>query len=235
MRIEVLYPEICNLYGELTNVEYLVKSGAESVETRLKERPKFLDGGIDLVYMGAMTEHSQELAISALMPYKNEIYDSIMDGTVFFITGNALEIFGGEILCEDGRSIPCLGIYDTVARRKMMDRYNAIYVGSYGDMEVVGYKSQFTHTYGGESFAPLFNTERGDGRHPGVTGEGVRLNNFMATYLIGPFLVINPPFTKYLMELCGVDEPKLAFEEEAMDVYRKRLKEFKDPKTRVKY
>ncbi len=235
MRIEVLFPEICNLYGELSNVEYLVKSGAEAVETRLKERLKFLDGGIDLVYMGAMTERSQEIAIKALMPYRDGIYDAIMNGTVFFVTGNALEIFGGEIQCEDGRNIQCLGIYDTVARRKMMDRYNAIYVGSFGDMRVVGYKSQFTHSYGGDSFAPLFETVRGDGRHPGAVGEGIRLNNFMATYLIGPFLIVNPPFAKYLMELCGVSEPELAFEKEAMAVYEKRLKEFTDPKTRVKY
>ena len=235
MRIEVLFPEICNLYGELTNVEYLVKSGAESVNTRLKERPKFIDGGIDLVYMGAMTERSQELAIKSLLPYRDEINDAILRGTAFFITGNAPEIFGSEIQNEDGSSIACLGIFDTVAKRRMMNRYNAIYLGTFGDMEIVGYKSQFTHTYGGESVSTLFETVRGDGRHPGVSGEGIRLNNFMATYLIGPFLVINPPFAKYLMELCGVSEPELAFEDEAMAVYQKRLKEFKDPKTRVKY
>ena len=51
MKIEVLYPEICNLYGDLGNIRYLQKScpELEVVETDLKSRPAFLDGGVDLV------------------------------------------------------------------------------------------------------------------------------------------------------------------------------------------
>ena len=43
MKIELLYPEIANLYGDLFNVEYLSRCcGAEVVETSLKESPRFL-------------------------------------------------------------------------------------------------------------------------------------------------------------------------------------------------
>lgn len=235
MKIEVLYPEIANLYGDLMNVEFLRQSGAEVVNTGLKQTPKFISEKIDLVYMGAMTERSQEIAVRALMPYASQLRLAVGRGVVFFVTGNALEVFGKEIQNEDGSAIECLGLFDGVAKRDMMNRYNSIYLGKFGDMDIVGYKSQFSHMYGAEDCRSVFETVRGDGRHPGCEGEGVMVGNFIGTYLIGPFLVINPPFAKYLMHLAGEENPRLAFEEKAMEVYGKRVKEFKDPKTRVSF
>ena len=45
MTIEILYPEVCNLYGDLMNIEYLRRAvpEAEVVKTSLKTRPAFLD------------------------------------------------------------------------------------------------------------------------------------------------------------------------------------------------
>ena len=54
--------------------------------------------------------------------------------------------------------------------------------------------------------------------------EGIRVNNFMATYVIGPLLVLNPPFAKYLLEKCGADSGDLAFEEAAMEAYDARVR-----------
>ena len=51
----------------------------------------------------------------------------------------------------------------------------------------------------------------------------------MGTYVLGPILVFNPDFTKYLLRLLGVKEPKLAFEKEAVEAYNIRLKEFENP------
>jgi len=235
MTLEVLFPEICNLYGELSNADFLRQSGAEVINTRLKEKPRFIDGKADMVYMGAMTERSQELAIKALTPYVEDIRKAIDGGTVFLVTGNAIEIFGREIQNEDGTSVPCLGIYDTVAKRQMMKRYNSIFLGTFEGMDIVGYKSQFSHSYGCEELCGLFKAVRGDGLHPGRDYEGIRINNFFATYLIGPLLVINPPLAKYFMRLSGEANPIVAFEEKAMEVYNKRVKEFSDPKTRVSY
>ena len=73
MKIEVLYPEICNLYGDLGNIRYLQKScpELEVVETDLKSRPAFLDGGVDLVYVGSATERGLQLLVEALTPYRD--------------------------------------------------------------------------------------------------------------------------------------------------------------------
>ena len=116
--------------------------------------------------------------------------------------------------------------------QEIMD--NALYVGKFeSNMAIVGFKSQFGHSYG--ECEPLFNTFRGAGLNPKVAGEGIRRNNFMATYLTGPLLVLNPPFNKYVQQLMGEKEPVLAFEEAAMELYRDRVKEFSDPATGVEY
>ena len=75
MKIEVLYPEVCNLYGDLMNIEYLRRScgDIEVVKTDLKEPPLFVSETPALIYMGSMPERAQELAIAALTPYKERI------------------------------------------------------------------------------------------------------------------------------------------------------------------
>ena len=129
MTIEVLFPEVCNLYGDLANIRYLKESYKDFkiINTKLTDEPYFLKNKPDLIYMGTVTEHNQEIVIDTLKKYKKRIEELIKDNVHFLITGNALEVFGKEILCEDGRKIKCLGIYNTVAKRNMMNRYNCLY------------------------------------------------------------------------------------------------------------
>lgn len=236
MTIELLYPEICNLYGELKNMDYLCQClpEAQLVKTSLKATPRFMVEQVDLIYICSTTERGQELVINALRPYKEKLQELIAGGTVFLVTGNALELFVRAIELEDSRSIEGLGLFDLTARRQMMRRYNSLYLGTLEDLQIVGFKSQFSHLYG-EAEAGLFQTVRGDGRHPGMTVEGIRKNNFMATYVLGPLLVLNPPFTKYLLGLLGAPDREVAFEAAAMEAYNLHLKEFTDPKTMICY
>ena len=61
MKIEILYPELCTLYGDKGNMQYLklCLPDAEFVETTLNAKPLFLTEDIDLVYMCSMSEKSQ--------------------------------------------------------------------------------------------------------------------------------------------------------------------------------
>ena len=61
MKIEVLFPEICNLYGDLFNVNYLKDClpEAEIVNTSLSDEPLFVTEKPDLIYMGTTTERGQ--------------------------------------------------------------------------------------------------------------------------------------------------------------------------------
>ena len=44
MKIEVLFPEVCNLYGYLANIRYLKRSfkKLEIIETKLTDEPYFV-------------------------------------------------------------------------------------------------------------------------------------------------------------------------------------------------
>ena len=258
IKIEVLFPEIANLYGDLENITYLTRScpEIEVVKTGLADEPLFASEAPALIYMGTMSESAQELVIEKLSQYKDVLKQRIDEGVLFLLTGNALEVFGSRIEyiknasnkqvlgeAEMNRVIDALGFFPTVARRDMMHRFNSLYIGKFDtDMTMVGYKSQFTHSYTDNeletvysSFDAAFETGRGPGLNPGITGEGIRVNNFIATYVIGPLLVLNPPFTKWLLGKMGVDAPKLAFEEDAMKAYDVRTAEYSNENTGFYY
>jgi CobQ-like glutamine amidotransferase family enzyme len=234
MKIEVLFPEVGNLFGDMANVRYLklCVPEAEVVTTSLKDVPAFMTEPVDLVYMGAMTERAQEMVIEKLRPYMEKIRELIAAGIVFLITGNALEVFGSRIENEDGTSIQCLGLYNTVAKRRMLDRHNSIFLGKFEGMDVVGFKCQFAHSYGTVENG-LFTVTRGVGFCPGSRTEGVRINNFFATYLQGALLAINPPFMRWFLRLLGVKEPHLMYEEAAQAAFDQRVKEFSNPRVAV--
>ena len=111
MKIEVLFPEFCNLFGDAYNMVYLEKTlpEAEFIRTKFSDDVRFTEEKMNLVYMGPMTERMQEQVIRKLMPLKEKIQKAIDDGTVFLFTGNALEIFGDYIENEDALvAVECL-------------------------------------------------------------------------------------------------------------------------------
>lgn len=233
LRVEVLYPEVCNLFGNTYNIKYLEQSvkDIEIINTSLNDEPTFVKENVDLVYMAPMTEKTQELVIEKLKPYTEIIKKQIQENKVFLMIGNALEVFGKYIENEDRSKIEGLGITNLYAKRDMMNRYNSLFLGELEEKEtikIVGFMSQFAKSYGDNSKNYLFKALRGPGLND-TKFEGVRINNFMGTYVLGPILVFNPDFTKYLLKLLGVKNPKLAFEKEAFDAYNIRLKEFENP------
>lgn len=235
MKIEVLFPEVANLYGDLMNVEYLRRSCGEIevVNTSLRDEPFFATERPALIYMGSLTEEGMTLAAEALRPYVPVLRERIEQGQLFLVTGNALELFGEAIEADNGWTLEGLGLFPVRARYTMMSRYNALYLGKYGDMDIVGFKSLFGHCYG--KVEPLFQTVRGDGLNEMETGEGICQNGFMATHLTGPLLVLNPPFAKQLLQKMGVEQPQLAFEAQAMELYRQRVEQYSDPNTGIVY
>ena len=227
MKIEVLFPEICNLCGDLMNVRYLQQSCPEVqvVETDLHTRPRFLDEDIALVYMGSTTERGLELAVQALEPVKEEMEQRIAQGQLMLFTGNALDVLSQGVDSDNGWKLQGLGILPTRAQYHMMQRHNSFYLGKMGEMDIVGFKSLFGHTYGAPEENELFHTVKGIGRNEQTALEGFRIHNLLATYVTGPLLVLNPPLARYLLQEMGAGE-HLAFEEAAMEAYRIRVAEF---------
>ena len=227
MRVEVLFPEICNRFGDLANVRYLQQCLPELqvINTGLKDRPLFLDEAVDLVYMGSTTETGVELVVKALSPVKAELEAAIDRGQLMLVTGNTIDALGASVQSDWGVNFQGLGLFDTHAKYKMLKRHNSMFLGTFGELEIVGFKSIFGLSYGAPAGEALFQTVRGFGRNENVKEEGFRRKNLMATHLIGPILTMNPLFTKYLLGCMGAPQA-LAFEDTAMEAYRRRLAEF---------
>ena len=229
MRIEILFPEFCNLFGDMSNMKYLKMClpEAQFIETAIDEEPSFVKEDVNLVYMGPMTENTQEKVIKKLKPYTEKIKELIKNGTCFLFTGNATEVLGNYIENEDGSKIEALGIFDVYSKRNMMNRHNSYEIGKFEDIQVIGFKSQFTMMYGDNSNNYFLELDAGVGINPDTKYEGIKENNFIGTYLIGPILILNPLFTEKLLKMMGVENPTLALKEDVMKAYEERLNELK--------
>ena len=229
MKIEVLYPEICCLFGDKANMRYfeMCLPEAEFIKTPVSEMPRFLTEDVDMVYFGSCSESNQERILSRLKDHKARIEELIEKGVIFLMTGNAFEIMGNYIEKPDGEKIEALGIVDFYAKRTIPKRNNSLFIGKFGETELVGYTSRFSHSYDIKEEDAFINVTKGYGSFIDAKTEGIRKNNLYGTYLLGPFLIQNPLFTKQLMTKLGVENPQLAFEEEIMKAYDVRVKEFK--------
>lgn len=228
LKIEVLFPEFCNLYGDISNIKYLKKClpNAKFYETAFDEELIFIKEKVNFIYLGPMTEKMQEKVINKLKPYKERIKELIDENVVFLVTGNAVEIFGKYIENEDGTKIEALDIFDIYAKRDMLHRHNSIFIGNWEDIKVVGFKSQFTFAYGNNENNYFAKVEKGIGLNKESKLEGIQKNNFIGTYLLGPILILNPMFTKKIIEKMGIEDVKLAFEEDTIAAYNQRINEF---------
>ena len=110
MKVEILFPEFCNLFGDMSNMKYLKMClpEAQYIETAMDEDMAFISEDVNLIYMGPMTENTQEKVIKKLEPHKERIKELIQKGVCFLFTGNALEVLGKYIENEDGSKIEAL-------------------------------------------------------------------------------------------------------------------------------
>ena len=146
---------------------------------------------------------------------------------VTLATGNAFELFGEAIVCEDGRRIQGLGFWPTTAKRFSNLRYNELCLGNCGEHKIVGFKNQLSHSYG-ETGSPFQTMLTGSGLNPEEKEEGFHRGGFIATYLLGPLLPLNPQFALSLLQKMAPEAEfaPLPYEDEA---YRLRLEELSRP------
>jgi CobQ-like glutamine amidotransferase family enzyme len=234
MVIEILYPEFCNLFGDTGNVRFLKAClpDAEFCYTPLTDTPVFTKKDVDLIYMGPMSESAQLKVIDALRPHKDRLQELIEQDVPILFIGNACEVFCQSIDTPDGK-VEGLGILPYTAKQEMIARYNGLTMGTFEDMTILGFRSQFTFGYGDNSQNGFLNVLRGAGLNPDAPFEGFRIHNMIATYLLGPILVVNPQFTRWLLSKMGVENPTIPFEDELIKAYEIRKKEFEDPKVEV--
>ena len=233
MVVEILFNEICNNNGDGQNVTYLQASlpHAEFIFTSLLDVPYFVENRPDMIYIGSMSENTQRMVINKLTPYKARIAELVEANIPILATGNA-----GEIFCEkidyiaENQSIDGLGFFDMSVKTDWFKRYHAKVLGNMGELQIVGFRAQFSFIYGDNSDCYFIKCQRGIGINPSSSLEGLRKNNLICTQLLGPILPLNPLFCEYFISLTGLDSPA-AYRDAAMRAYEQRLLEFSAPET----
>lgn len=232
MVVEILFQEVCGLYGDSQNPVYLQQTlpDAQFIYTRLTDIPYFVENTPDLIYIGCMSENIQRRVIQKLLPLKDRICQLINSGVPILATGNAGEIFAKQI-CYVTENITTegLGIFDLTVETNLFKRYNGKVLGQTDNLQIVGFRSQFSFLYGDNSQNYFLKCIHGDGINKESKLEGMRKNNLICTQLLGPILPLNPLFCEYFVGLAGI-EAEAAFKTAAMDAYNQRLTEFNDPK-----
>lgn len=233
MVVEILFQEVCGLYGDSQNATYLQAClpDAEFVFTKLTDVPYFVENKPDFIYMGCMSEAIQRRVIAKLLPYKQRLEQLIDDGVVFLATGNAGEIFTKQIeYTTEKITTEALGFFDLTVKTDLFNRYNGVVLGDFNGLKVVGFRSQFSFLQGDNSGFEFIKCHRGIGINPNSKLEGMRRNNLFCTQLLGPILPLNPLFCEYLLGLCGCDATA-AYREDALAAYEQRLQEFGSAKS----
>ena len=221
MVIEILYPDICNLYGDRGNILFLKENLSNStiVETRVNEVPYFVNHNVDMLYMGSASEAKQSMIIDRLKPYKDRIIELINQDKMFLLTGNSLEIFAKNI-SENGIVINTgLAILDVEVERNYQKRVNSIFKGKYQDLTILGFQSQFDSYK--SNMEPLFEMEYGINSFSKKHFEGVKYKNLIATTLLGPLLILNPEFSLKILNMT-----ELKYQTQLFSAYNKRLEDF---------
>ena len=234
MKLEYLYPELGNLYGDGANMRYLRKClpQAEYIETHIGETPAFVsDPGVCFLYSGSMTERGQGIALEELRPYAGDLAARIEGGLHGLFTGNSMELPGKSIDAGD-TTLEGLGIVDLRAKRDIAHRYNGFFLGNTDGIEITAFNSRFSHSTPGPGLSGFAKVTRGIGLEPDFAFEGYRVSNFIGTYLLGPLLVLNPLLTQRIMSSLGVDGLPAQFTE-ALQAYEARLTEFRDSKRKL--
>ena len=233
MAIEILFQEVCSLYGDGQNIAYLQATLPEEefVFTALNDTPYFAEHTPAMIYIGAMSERTQRRVIEKLLPHRARLEALIDGGTVILATGNACEIFTKHIsYVSEKIETDALGLFDFTVKTDLFDRYNGKVLGTADGVTITGFRSQFSMIDGDNSDNYFIRVERGDGLNRDSKLEGFRRSNCIGTQVLGPILPNNPLFTEYLLRLAGF-AAQAAYREEAMAAYEQRLKEFRDPKT----
>ena len=221
MVIEILYSDICNLYGDRGNILFLKENLSNStiVETRVNEVPYFVNHNVDMLYMGSASEAKQSMIIDRLKPYKDRIIELINQDKMFLLTGNSLEIFAKNIY-EKGIVINTgLAILDVEVERNYQKRVNSIFKGKYQDLTILGFQSQFDSYK--SNMEPLFEMEYGINSFSKKHFEGVKYKNLIATTLLGPLLILNPEFSLKILNMT-----ELKYQSQLFSAYNKRLEDF---------
>lgn len=226
IKIVHLYYDLMNLYGEQGNILALTtafkRQGVKTKVDLLTKDDKMDLSKYDIIYMGCGNEASQEIVRKDILKHKKALEKALKSATVI-ATGNAWELFGKNIEEKEA-----LGIFDysstLVSTRIINEQINKVY---FLDKPIIGFQNRGSINNNTEN--DLFEVINGCGNTESVKVEGIRVNDFYGTYMIGPLLIRNPHLTDYIVKKI-LDKNNIPYKEildtTDYDAYNEFIKNF---------
>lgn len=202
IRIAHLYYDLMNYYGEQGNVLALKTSiefaGLKCIVDTLTVDDNIDFSKYDIFYMGMGTKRNQEIVRKDILKYKDELKKYI-DKKLFIMTGNSFELFGKKI---DDKA--CLGIFDFKSNTTERIVGEQVFESDIIKEKIIGFQNRYSINNIKDNY--LFKVITGTGNNLDSSTEGIHINNFFGTYLIGPLLIRNPYFKDELLKYIGIEK-----------------------------
>ena len=198
MKLLHLYPNLMNMYGDYANILALKKHLEDqglTVKVDYKDINEDINFSLyDFIYMGSGTESKELIALNDIIKYKDEFKNLVNNDKVILFTGNASELLGKSI--DDNLA---LNVFDF--KTQHTDKRYTGDVIVYNDEigELVGFVNK-SSIVSGDKEHKLFKYIFKDNNLNDEEYEGYIKNNAFATELIGPILLKNPNFMKYIVK-----------------------------------
>ena len=192
-----LYYDLMNLYGEIGNIKvltyHLKNQGIKVNIKNLSIDDNINFDELDLIYIGSGTNNNQLLVLNDILKYKEDIHKYYNNNKFFLITGNAIELFGEQIIDIDNNVHEGLKLFDYYTKENKKRIVNEVYIPSLFTKEnILGFNNHFGSIYNDNIKLDnkfIFN------------------NNFYGTYTLG-LLPRNPSFTKYFIKQLIINKNK---------------------------
>ena len=231
IKIAHLYYDLMNLYGENGNVKALV-SALKTQDIDVSVYKLSIDDKIDfslydVFVIGSGTEENQIRVLNSLKTYEGEIKKAVEDGKFFLCTGNSIELFGKTIIDTEGNLYNCIKLFDFETTKLIHERLvcESLFKCNLIDKNILGFENR-EGKMANYDFN-LFEVIRGIGNNEESKKEGIHYKNFYGTYLIGPLLVRNPEFLKYITkEIINSKTENFEFKEFDLELSEKAYVEF---------
>ncbi len=227
IKILHLYSKSLDLYGDYKNLTVLShrirEAGGEVSITTVELFEELSFEGYDMVYIGHGKVKNLAAAAAHFLPFGDAAKKAIEDGQLWFVTGNARELFGQSFTTPDGSTVQGIGLFDYkgVETDKVFVSDMMAHPTFDTTATVYGFANRTAYLEG-ENKYPLFEviTGFGDGQQPDGK-EGTLYKNFFATWSMGPALVRNPALMREILKrLMGEDykEGNYTLEEKALEL-----------------
>lgn len=199
------FPKQLNMFGDRGNIIVFKKRcewrGIELEVVEIRDCQNIDMSKADLIYIGGGPDSLFVPCTEQLALIKDELKAAIDDGVSVLAVSSGYQFFGTHYKFSDGKEAKGLAIFDfyTEAPKKQNRRLvGNIILESETFGTIAGFENHLGRTY--HHYEPLGKVLTGYGNNETDKKEGLRYQNFIATYIHGPLLPKNPAIADYLLE-----------------------------------